>query len=66
MEIDIDLFHSSTCSHPVMPTPFVEYAFFFFPLYNFSFFAKNQVFIDVWINIQVFDFISLVNLSVLC
>ena len=36
----------------------------FFPLYNFSFFVKNQVFIGVQINIQVFDLIPLVHLSV--
>ena len=32
---------------------------YFVPLYN----LKNQVFIDVWINIQVFVLIRLVNLS---
>ena len=37
---------------------------FFFALYNFSFFIKNQVFIGVWINIRVFDSIPLANLSV--
>ena len=46
-----------------MLAPFVEDAFFF-PLYNFSFFVKNQVFIGVWINIQVFNLIPLVNISV--
>ena len=46
-----------------MPAPFVEDAFFF-PLHNFSFFIKNQVFIGVWIDIWVFDSIPLVNLSV--
>ena len=33
----------------------------FSPLYNFSFFSKNQVFISVLINIQVFDLIPLVR-----
>ena len=42
---------------------FVEDAFFF-PLYHFSFFVKNQVFIGVWINIWVFYSILLVNISV--
>ena len=37
-----------------MPAPFVEDNFFF-PLYNFCFFVKNQVFIVMWINIQVFN-----------
>ena len=44
-----------------MSVPFVEDAFFF-SLYNFSFFVKNQVFIVVWINIWVFKLIPLVNL----
>ena len=35
-----------------------------FLLCKFSFFVKNQVFIGVWTNIQVFDFIPLVNLSI--
>ena len=47
-----------------MSPPFVEDAFFF-PLYIFSFFVKNQVFIGLWINIWIFDSIILVNLSVL-
>ena len=45
-----------------MPAPFVEDAFGL-PLYNFSFFVKNQVFIDMLINIWVFDSIPLANLS---
>ena len=28
----------------------------FFPLSNFSFFAKNKVFIEVWINFRDFNF----------
>ena len=47
----------------VMPAPFVEDAFFF-PLYDFSFFVKNQMFIGVWINIWIFDLIPLAHLSV--
>ena len=46
-----------------MRAPFGENAFFY-PLYNFSFFVKNQVFLGVWINAQVFDSIPLVNFSV--
>ena len=46
-----------------MPTPFAE-DIFCFPLYNFRFFVKNQVFICVWINIRVFNLIPLVNFSV--
>ena len=57
-------FYSSTCRHSVMPAMFVEDAFFFLPFYNFSFLGKNQVFIGVWVEIQVFDLIPLVLLSV--
>ena len=46
-----------------MPTLFAEDTSFF-PLNNFSFFVKNQVFICVWINIWVFDSILPVNLTV--
>ena len=46
-----------------MPAPFVEYAFFF-PFYMFCFFVKNQVFIGVWIDIQLLDLVQLVLLSV--
>jgi hypothetical protein len=35
---------SSLCK---VEAPFVEDAFFF-PLYSFDFFVKNQVFFDVW------------------
>ena len=41
----------------IMPAPFVEDAFFF-PLYNFSFFFKNQVFICVWITVRVLSSIG--------
>ena len=47
-----------------MPAPYVEDALFFFPLY-FSFFVKSEVFKGVWIHIQVFDLIPLINLSIL-
>ena len=46
-----------------MPAPFVEDAFFFL-LYNFGFFVKNLVFIDVWIYVTVFDWIPLIHVSV--
>ena len=45
------------------PAPFVKDAFFL-PLYNFSSFVENQVFIGLWINIWVFDSIPFVNVSV--
>ena len=51
--------------YPVVPAPqLVEDAFF--PLYNFGFFVKNQVFIGVWINVRVFDSISLIPCLFLC
>ena len=62
MVIDMDLslfFYRLTSSYAA---PFVKDAFFF-PLYKFSSFVKNQVFIGLWINIQVFDSIPLVNVS---
>ena len=46
-----------------MPAPLVEDAFFF-PLYTFGFFVKNQVSVGVWIYVWVLDFDSLINLSV--
>ena len=46
-----------------MTAPFVEDAILF-PLYNFSFFVKNLVFMGMWINIQVFNLIPLLNVSV--
>jgi hypothetical protein len=45
--------HSSTCIHPVNPTPFIEYSFLL-PLYSFRFFDKTQVSIDVWVYFWVF------------
>ena len=46
-----------------MPAPLVKYAFFF-PFDSFCFFVKNQVFVGVWINIQVFDSVPLILLSI--
>ena len=46
-----------------MPVPFVEGASFF-PLYNFSFFANNQVSIGMWIDVRVFSMILLIRLSI--
>ena len=46
-----------------MSAPFVEDAFFY-PLYLFCFFVKNQVFICVSINIHIFHSIPLVKISV--
>ena len=57
-------FDMQTYSYASTIAPFVEDTFFF-PLYNFSFLVKNQVFIGVWINVQVLDLMPLVNLSVL-
>ena len=46
-----------------MPAPFAEDAFFL-PLYIFSSFVKNHVFINLWVNIWVFYSIPLVDFSV--
>ena len=46
-----------------MPAPFVEDTFLL-PLYTYSCFVKNQVFIDVWFNISIFGSIPLVYLSI--
>jgi hypothetical protein len=54
---------SSTCRLPVRPSPLVEDAFFY-PLYTFGLFIKNQVLIGVWIYFTVFDLIPLITLSV--
>ena len=43
MVIDMIYLQSSTCWHPVIIAPFVKDPFFF-PLYQFGFFIKNQVF----------------------
>ena len=45
-----------------MPAPLVEDAFLL-PLYTFSCFVKNQVFVDVWV-IRIFNLIPLVYLSI--
>ena len=47
-----------------MPALFVDYAFFF-PFYIFCFFVKHQMFIGMWTDIQVFDSVLLVKLSVI-
>ena len=47
----------------IMLGPFAEYAFYI-PFYIFSFFVKNWVSVGVWIDIRVFNSISLVLLSV--
>ena len=46
-----------------MPAPFVEDVFFF-PLCNFSFFVKNQMFLGMWICVRVFDSIPSIHMSV--
>lgn len=53
----------STCRHPARPATFIEDAFFFL-LYGFGFFVKNQVSISVWVHFWVCDPIPLTNLSV--
>ena len=55
-------FHFSTYKPPVRPTPFIEDAFFF-SLYIFGFFVKDQESIGVWIYFWVFSSIPLINLS---
>ncbi|XP_018644101.1 hypothetical protein Smp_191100 [Schistosoma mansoni] len=46
-----------------MPAPFVEDAFFI-PLYIFSFFVEDQMFVRVWVNTRIFNSIPLVCLSI--
>ena len=46
-----------------MPAQFVEDVLFV-PAYIFQFFVKNQVFVCVWVNIRVFNSISLFYLSI--
>jgi hypothetical protein len=41
-------FHFSTYGLPVRPAPFIDEAFFF-PLYIFGFFVKDQVSLSVWV-----------------
>ena len=57
-------FHFSTCYYADMSAPLVKYTFFF-PFDIFSFFVKDLVFKDVWIDIRVFYAVPLVLLSVL-
>ena len=62
-------FHSLTCRPPVRPGPFIERAFFY-PLYVFGFFVKDQVsigvkdqvFIGVWVYFWTFSSIPLIYL----
>ena len=56
-------FHSSTHRQPVRPAPFIEDTFFF-PLYIFGAFVKNQMTVSVWFYFWVFNSIPLINMSV--
>jgi hypothetical protein len=56
-------FNFSTYREPIRPAPFIEDAFFFL-LYIFGFFAKEQMIISVWIYFCIFYFIPLINLYV--
>ena len=49
MGIDIDLSAIFSTPTPFVPAPFVEDVFLL-PLYTFSCFVKNQVFVGVWVN----------------
>jgi hypothetical protein len=55
--------HSLPYRPPVRPATFIEGAFFF-PLYIFYFFVKDQVSIGVLVYFWLFDFIPLIYLSV--
>jgi hypothetical protein len=55
--------HSSTCIYPVRQSLFVEY-FFFFPLYDFGFLVKSQLYLTTCLYFWVFNLIPLINLSV--
>ena len=57
--IDLD---SSACPYPVISAPFAKDAFFF-PLYNFGCFIKNQVCIGVLDCVLVFKLIPFIQLS---
>ena len=54
---------SSTCQHPVMLAPLLEDAFFY-PLYNFGFFVKNQLYIGVYFTVIIFNLIPMIHISV--
>ena len=56
-------FQFSTYRLPVRPTSGIE-DFFFYPLYIFGFFVKDQVSVSVWFNFWAFSSIPLINLSV--
>ena len=48
----------------VLTTSTICWRCFLFPFYNFSFFAKNYVFISVWINIRIFDLTPIAHISI--
>ena len=56
-------FYFSTYQQTVRPAPFIEDAFFF-PLYIFGFFVKDQVSISVWFYFWDFTSIPLINVSI--
>jgi hypothetical protein len=55
-------FHFSTYRKQARPAPSFEDAFF--PMYIFSFFVKDQVWVSVWFYFSVLSVIPLINLSV--
>lgn len=55
--------HSSTYRPPGRPALFVENAFFF-PLYGFDFFVKDQVTLGLWVYFYVFSSVPLMYFSV--
>jgi hypothetical protein len=61
--IKLVYFHFSTYRQPFRPAPFIEDAFFF-PLYIFGFFVKDQVSVNVWFYFWVFHSIPSINVSV--
>ena len=63
MVIDMDLF-SFFCGLTSSYASTIFEDAFFLPLYSFSSFVENQVFIGLWIISWVFNLISLVNISV--
>ena len=56
-------FQFSTYRLPVRPTSGIE-DFFFYPLYIFGFFVKDQLSVSVWFYFWVFSSITLINVSV--
>ena len=59
MAIDVDLF-AFFYLFIVSYVSTIYWICFFFPIYNLSFFVKNQVFVGLWIDISVFNSIPLV------